>query len=109
VRSQSFKFIPVFVRKQQAGIHRHDEERCERRPTYDGIEDKMCLSSMWKEFRDKLFRDVSYSAHTTSLETIVQMLQFLGDSRSRRNGMLWGQNISEQWLRDGFKNWRLKD
>ncbi len=26
----------------------------------------MCLSSLWKEFRDTLFRDVSFSAHSIS-------------------------------------------
>jgi hypothetical protein len=69
----------------------------------------MCLSSLWKEFRDKLSRDVSYSAHNISRTIVQKRLQFLGDSRSSRNGMLWGQNISEQWLRDGVKYWRLKD
>jgi hypothetical protein len=35
-----------------------------------------------------------HTRRTPSPETIVQRLQYPGEARSSRNGMLWGQNIS---------------
>ncbi len=56
----------------------------------------MCLSSLWKEFRDKLFRDVSYSVHNISRNNKTKATISRGSKEQYRIGMLWGQNISEQ-------------